>query len=120
MDTNTKHDGYKQITKMRLIREVNNCMCHNFYYEVRFRVYTSATHYYKGNFVVWFDTEELAEHYEGKKRITKKDIRNYAEETAWAFLGMAPDRNVNADTMRPFYADCRRTINDYNGNRNAA
>lgn len=120
MDTNTKHDGYKRITKMRLIREVNNCMCHNFYYEVRFRVYTSATHYYKGNFVIWFDTEELAERYEDKERFSKADIRAYADECAWAFMEMAPSRNVNADTMRQFYADCRRTIENYNGTRSAA
>lgn len=120
MEATEKKDGYKKITKMRLIMEVNNDKCHNFYYEVRFRVYTSATNYYKGNFVVWFDSEDLAVHYEEKARITKKDIRYYAEECAWTFLDNAPSRNVNADTMKPFYAECRRTIEDYNGQCRAA
>lgn len=117
-----KHEmGDCRITKMRLIREVNNDMCHNFYYEVRFRIYTDKTHYYKGNFVIWFDTEDLAEEYPNKESFSKKDIRDYAETLACLFMDNAPRKNVNGETLKPFYAECRKTIEDYNGhNRRAA
>lgn len=110
-------DGDGIITKMRLIREVNNDMCHNFYYEVRFRIYTGKTHYYKGNFVIWFDTDDLAMEYPEKDIYTKADIRNYANELAWGFMDLAPRKNINAETLRPFYEECSRTIDNYNGNR---
>lgn len=117
-----KHEmGDCRITKMRLIREVNNDMCHNFYYEARFRIYTDKTHYYKGNFVIWFDTEDLAEEYPNKESFSKKDIRDYAETLACLFMDNAPRKNVNGETLKPFYAECRKTIEDYNGhNRRAA
>ena len=113
-------EGDAIVTKIRLIREVNNCMCHNFYYEIRFRVYATPTHYWKGNFVEWFDTNDLAEYYD-KDTFTKKDIREYIEMLAINFLDSAPRSNVNRETMRPFYDMCRKTIEDYNGhNRTAA
>ena len=114
-------EGDCRITKMRLIREVNNDMCHNFYYEARFRLYTNANHYYKGNFVVWFDTEDLAEEYPDKEFFSKKDIKDYALTLAGSFMDYAPRKNINGETMRPFYAECRKSIEAYNGyNRTAA
>lgn len=121
MDKNKgKHEmGDSIITKMRLIREVNNDMCHNYYYEVNWRVYTDATHFYRGNFVIWFDVFDVADYYPDKERFSKKDIREYAEEIACNFLCGAPKKEVNAETIRPFYNQCRETINNYNGS-NAA
>ena len=116
-----KHEeGDCRITKMRLIREVNNDMCHNFYYEARFRIYTDKTHYYKGNFVIWFDTEDLAAEYPNKEAFSKKDIRDYAETLACLFMDNAPRKNVNVETLKPFYAECRKTIEDYNGHNRCA
>ena len=114
MDNNTKHKkGDRIVTKVRLVREVNCDKCHNFYFEGWFRVYATDTHYYKGNFVVWFDTADLAEHFD-KERFTKKDIREYAGELAYSFLAQAPYKRVTAETMRPFYEECRNTIERYN------
>lgn len=120
MKKETYKEGDAIATKIRLIREVNNCMTHNFYYEVRFRVYASATHYWKGNFVEWFDTNDLAEYYD-KDTFTKKDVRDYIEMLASNFLDAAPRKEVNRETMRPFYDMCRATIRNYNDhNREAA
>ena len=123
MDKNKgKHEmGDSIITKMGLIHEVNNDMCHNYYYKVNWRVYTDATHFYRGNFVIWFDTFDVDAYYynSGKERFSKKDIREYAEVVAVNFLSGAPQKEVNAETIRPFYAMCRETINNYNGS-NAA
>ena len=123
MDKNKgKHEmGDSIITKMRLIREVNNDMCHNYYYEVNWRVYTDATHFFRGSFVIWFDTFDVDAYYynSGKERFSKKDIREYAEVIAVNFLCDAPKKEVNAETIRPFYNQCRETINNYNGS-NAA
>ena len=113
-------EGDAKVTKIRLIREVNNCMCHNFYYEVRFRVYANEHHYWKGNFVVWFDTYDLADFYD-KDTFTKKEIREYIEMLASNFLDAAPKKNVTRETMAGFYAACSETIANYNGhNRRAA
>ena len=113
-------EGDVLITKLTLAREVRNDMCHNFYYEARFRIYTDKTHYFKGNFVVWFDTEDLAEEYPNKDRFSKKDIRDYAATLAYSFMESAPRKNVNAKTLKPFYEECRFTIMDYNEKRRAA
>lgn len=101
------------ITRKRLIREVNCDMCHNFYYEYFFRVYVDKAHYFKGNFVLWFDTEDLAEYFVSDT-FTRKQIAEYANEIGWNFLNDAPTSDVNADTMRDFYAACARTIENYN------
>ena len=105
--------GDAVVTKIRLIHEVNNEMCHNFYYEIRFRVYSNEHHYWKGNFVEWFDTNDLAEYYD-KDTFTKKDIREYIEMLASNFLEDAPRKAVSRETMRPFYEKCRNTIENYN------
>ena len=107
--------GDCHITMVRKLREVCNDKCHNFYYEARFRIYTDKTHYYKGNFVIWFDVFDLQDEYPNKKRISKKDIRDYAETLAYNFMDGAPRKNVNGETLKPFYAECRKTIMDYNG-----
>lgn len=113
------NEGDAIVTKIRLIREVNNSMCHNFYYEIRFRVYASPTHYWKGNFVEWFATDDLAEYYD-KDTFTKKDIREYIEMLASNFLDAAPRKDINRETMTPFYNMCCRTIENYNGKNRVA
>ena len=116
MGNTKKFDGYAEITRKRLVREVNNDMCHNYYYEFRFRVYTNETHYFKGNFVLWFDVQDVGEFFD-KDVVTKKEIAEYADEVGCSFLSNAPSKNVSAETMRQFYDDCRKTIEDYNRNR---
>ena len=112
-------EGDAIVTKIRLIREVNNEKCHNFYYEIRFRVYATPTHYWKGNFVEWFDTNDLAEYYD-KDTFTKKDIREYIEMLASNFIDSAPRKDINRETMRSFYDMCRYSIENYNGKNGEA
>ncbi len=117
MKAKTYKSGDCRITKIRMIREVNNCMCHNFYFEIKWRVYAGELAYYRGNFVVWFDTDDLYDFYE-KDTFSKADVKGYAEELAGCFLSDAP-LNPTAETMRPFFAKCRESIEHYNGTRAA-
>ena len=112
-------EGDAIVTKTRLVLEVRNDMCHNFYYEIRFRVYANEHHYWKGNFVVWFDTDDLADYFD-KDTFTKKDIKEYVNMLAGNFLDSAPRKNVTRETMKPFYEECRFTIMNYNDKRRAA
>ena len=119
MKKETYREGDHRITKMRLVREVNNCMAHNYYYEVRFRVYSGEHRYWKGNFIVWFDIDEVAEYFSDRKRFSQKDIREYADECAWSFLSMAPTVGITRERMRPFYEECRKSIENYNEHNRA-
>lgn len=102
------------ITKKRLLREVNNDMTHNWYYEFRFRIYSDERHYYKGNFVLWFDADEVCSYYD-KDSVTKREIAAYADEIGGIFLASgAPNGEVTPETLKPFYEQCRQTIIDYN------
>lgn len=109
MNTNEK----TRITKKRLIHEVNNDKCHNWYYEYRFRVYTDRNTYFKGNFVQWFDVSEVCEYFDADS-VTKKQIAEYADVLGCNFLDSAPSV-VTQETMRPFFAMCRETVENYNG-----
>lgn len=107
--------GDSVITRKRLIREVNNDKTHNFYYEFNFRVYVNATHFFKGNFVLWFDTEDLAEFFDSDT-FTRKQIGEYANVIGVSFLASAPTKEVTSETMRAFFAECEKTIENFNNN----
>lgn len=120
MKGNTTHKaGDRLITRIEKIHEVNNDKCHNFYFEAHFKLYDTDRHYWKGNFVVWFDTEDLAEEYPNKTYYNDKDIREYAKAIAIAFVESAPKlkpaaRETNLAKLEPFYAECRETVERYN------
>lgn len=49
-----------EITKIQKLKEVNNSMCHNYYYIVYGRIYNeSKTKYKKFKFVEWFDIFDM-------------------------------------------------------------
>lgn len=107
--------NYK-ITKMQLIKEVNNSMCHNYYYLVNFRLFNEDnTRYKKGKFVVLFDIFDLQEYYidedEKLRAITQEEIKQYASEIAVNTLeSYYRDYNNTSD----LYEYCNNTIEDYN------
>lgn len=107
--------NYK-ITKMQLIKEVNNSMCHNYYYLVNFRLFSEDNmHYKKGKFVLWFDIFDLQEYYidEGEelRAITKEEIKQYASEIAVNTLETYYKSYKNTSDL---YEYCNNTIEDYN------
>lgn len=79
-----------KITKIQKLKEVNNSMCHNYYYIVYGRIYNeSKTKYKKFKFVEWFDIFDMLEYYE-KDFVTKEEIKNYQEK----FINMITLENM--------------------------
>ena len=106
-----------EITKTQKIREVNNDMCHNYYYLIHGRIYNEdRTRMRKFKFVEWFDIFDLQEYYE-KDVITKNEIKAYVENlvdnTGSSYIGDIKDYN-DEKGLKAFYAYCSETIDHYN------
>lgn len=110
-----------KITKRKKLLEINNDMCHNFYYLVNGRFYNDdKTAYRKFKFVVWFDIFDIDEYFNGDDGdevydipITQEMIEEYLEECIWAYVGMVIDYN-NENQLRNFYDMCDDSISNYN------
>ena len=51
-----------KLTKVQLIREVNNDMCHNWYFICYGRIYTEdLTKFMRVKYIVWFDIYDVCE-----------------------------------------------------------
>ena len=105
------------MTSCSKILEVNNSMCHNYYFLAKVRVWTGHNTFFRRRFVIWFDAEDLWEYFDGQKRITQKDIKNYARELAWNFVesNLLHKGDCNYEAMKPFSAECIATIRRFNG-----
>ena len=103
-----------EFTRHEKILEVNNSMCHNYYYLQYGRIY-NAEHrrFRKFKFVVWFDIFDVCEHFD-KDSITKEEIAECASEFAWASCESQSDLIKSYDDCRAFYDWCNETIKDYN------
>ena len=105
------------ITKVELIREVCNDMCHNWYYLCHGRIYTeNRKQYQKFRYIIWYDVFDVCEWYD-KDSVSKRELREYANELAVSFI---PNWNMVATDCKSFLDDCNHTINRYNdvyGNR---
>lgn len=106
-----------EITKKTKLFEVNNDMCHNYYYLIQGRIYNdkkeNATKYKKFKYVEWFDIFDLQEYFE-KEYITEKDIKNYLNEIENSYLTMIDNYN-DIKHIKDFYNYCKETIDNYNG-----
>lgn len=104
-----------ELTTHKKICEVNNSMCHNYYYVQYGRIY-NAEHkrYRKFKFVVWFDIFDAMEFHD-KDAVTKEEIAECASEYAWAFCEGHTDLIKSFDDCQKFYDWCNETINNYNG-----
>ena len=106
-----------ELTTHKKILEVNNSMCHNYYYVQYGRIY-NAEHkrYRKFKFVEWFDIFDVMEYFE-KDSVTQQEIAEFANETAWSMCEMFANSIKSYDDCKEFYELCNKTINDYNGVR---
>ena len=106
-----------KITKIQKLKEVNNSMCHNYYYIVYGRIYNeSKTKYKKFKFVEWFDIFDMLEYYE-KDFVTKEEIKNYADNLTDSIgCSYLCDVKSNNDEkgLKDFYNYCNQTIEEYN------
>ena len=116
---NENHKAWSvDMTSCAKILEVNNSMCHNFYFLAKVRVWTGRNTFFRRRFVVWFDSEDLCEYFsEDHKRITQKDIKDYAKEQAWNFVegNLLNKGDCTYETMKPFTDECIATIRRFNG-----
>ena len=103
-----------ELTKREKVLEVNNSMCHNFYYLQYGRIY-NAEHkrFRKFKFVLWFDIFDVMEYFE-KDSVTKQEIAEVANEFAWSMCEASKSLIKSYDDCRAFYDWCNQTINDFN------
>lgn len=99
-----------KITKKEKLKEVNNCMCHNFYYLIHGQIINDdKTRYKKFRFVLWFDVFDILEYFE-QDYYTKENIKEYIDVSIWGYL----DLIHNYDDTTDFYNTCNDTIEKYN------
>lgn len=102
-----------EYTKINKIYEVNNDMCHSFYYIYYGRMYNEEhTRYRKFKYIEWFDIFEVQEFLE-KDYITKEDIREYALNIENHYLNRIKNY-YDKEGLREFYDYCNETIKNYN------
>lgn len=102
-----------EYTKISKIYEVNNDMCHNYYYIYYGRIYNEEhTRYRKFKYIEWFDIFDVQEFFE-KDYITKDDIREYALNIENSYLYSIKDYN-DKNGLKDFYNYCNETIKNYN------
>ena len=96
--------------------EVNNDKCHNFYFLATVRIWTERNTYFRRRFMVWFDTDDLADWYTDKERFSKADIKAFARELAWNFVASLSVKtgSVTKESLQKFTADCAETIYRFN------
>lgn len=106
-----------EITKTKKLLEVNNSMCHNYYYLIYGRIYNeNKTRCRKFKFVEWFDIFDLQEFFE-KDFITKEDIKVYVDELIYGITSTYIEciENYNDEKhLKEFYEYCNETIENYN------
>lgn len=109
-----KNQFHIDVTKRVKWLEVNNDMCHNYYYLVYVRIYNAnKTRYRKAKFVVWFDAEDVAEWAN-----PESDNCTYTQEGIESLLdneiANTCDLIKSYDDTAEFYDYCRQTIERFN------
>ena len=113
-----------KITKRTKLLEINNDMCHNFYYLINGRFYNeNKTAYRRFKFVLWFDIFDVDDYFnyidtdDGgqwiERPITEEMIKEYLDEIIWSTVSMVSDYN-NKKELKYFYNWCNDSIIDYN------
>lgn len=102
-----------EITKKQKILEVNNDMCHNYYFLIYGRIYNeNKTRYRKFKYIEWFDIFDVMEFF-NKEFITKQDIKEYLNNIENGYLTNIENYN-DEKHLKEFYKYCNETIENYN------
>ena len=104
-----------EFTKLEKILEVNNDMCHNYYYMQYGRIYNAdKTQFRRFKFVEWADINDICDYYE-KDFVTNEEIKRCMGEYAWATCESQADYLIKSfDDCQAFYDWCNETIDDFN------
>lgn len=106
-----------ELTKREKLLEVNNDMCHNFYYLQYGRIYNAnKTSFKRFKFVEWFDIFDVMEYFD-KESVTQKEINEYINIITWDTVYTFRDLIKSFDDCSQFYDMCIETIKEYNGER---
>lgn len=102
-----------EITKTKKLLEINNSMCHNYYFIVYGRMYNKEkTRMRKFKYIQWFDIFDVMEFFE-IDIITKEDVKEYLNNLENTYL--LNIKNYNDEKgLKEFYNYCNETINNYN------
>lgn len=102
-----------EITKTKKLLEINNSMCHNYYFIVYGRIYNKEkTKMRKFKYVEWFDIFDIMEFFE-IDIVTKEDIREYLNNLENTYLLNIKNFN-DKKGLKEFYNYCNETIHNYN------
>lgn len=107
-----------RITKRTKLLEINNDMCHNYYYLINGRINNAdRSAYRKFKFVIWFDifdVDEFFNHVEDDvwldRPITDEDILEYVDECICCYTDMI----YSYEDCNDFYKMCNDSILRYN------
>lgn len=101
-----------EYTKINKIYEVNNDMCHNYYYIYYGRIYNKEhTKYRKFKYIEWFDIFDVQEFFD-KEWVSNEDIREFALNLENGYLLSIKDFN-DEKGLKEFYDYCNETIHNY-------
>jgi hypothetical protein len=102
-----------KITKKTKILEVNNSMCHNYYYLIQGRLYNETkTKYKKFAYIDFFDIFDLQEYFD-KDIITKNDIKYYLSEKEAPLICYIENYD-DKKHIQEFFDYCNETITNFN------
>lgn len=103
-----------EFTKLEKIFEVNNDMCHNYYYMQYGRIYNAdKTQFRRFKFVFWFDIFDVMEYFE-QDSVSNQDIAEFSKEIAWSMFETYKCGIKSFDDCQAFYDWCNETIDDFN------
>ena len=103
-----------ELTKRKKLLEVNNSMCHNYYYLQYGRIYNSdKSRFRRFKFVFWFDIFDVMEYFE-KDSVTKRELAEYANEIGWNTCDSYKGLIKSFDDCQAFYDWCNETITNFN------
>lgn len=106
-----------ELTTLKKVLEVNNSMCHNYYYVQYGRIYNADKKQFRRfKFVFWFDIFDVTDYFD-KDIVTKQEIMEYANELAWCTYDTYKGTIKSFDNCQAFYDWCSETIDKYNGVR---
>lgn len=106
-----------ELTKLEKCLEINNSMCHNYYYVQYGRIYNAdITRFRRFKFVFWFDIFDVMEYFE-VDMVNKKLITDYAREIGWNTFTTYQNGIKSYNDCQAFFDWCNETIKDYNRKR---
>ena len=103
-----------ELTKLEKLLEVNNDMCHNYYYLQYGRIYNKdKTQFRRFKFVEWADINDICD-YLDKDFVTDKDIRFVMGDYAWGTCDSQEYLIKSFDDCQAFFDWCNETIERFN------